>query len=81
MIYSLLTRRNPSSRKNLLLEISDFTRLKMRLGMSSIDYMLRVRGISQRMQGITMECIIPLFSISSLDHDRYPGVKSRYIVG
>ena len=48
---------------------------------SSIDHMLRVRGISQRMQGLTIDHIIPLFTITSLDHDQYPGVKSRYLAG
>ena len=43
--------------------------------------MSRVRGISQLMQGITMERIIPLFFIASPDHDHYPGVKSIYLVG
>ena len=31
------------------------------------------------MQGITMERVIPLFSITSLDHDRYPDVNIRYL--
>ena len=53
----------------------------MRLGESSIDYMLRVRVISQRMHGITMERIIPIFTITSLDHDCYPGGKIRYLAG
>ena len=43
--------------------------------------MSRVQGIPQRMQGITMERIIPLFAIASLDHDRYPGVKIQYLAG
>ena len=81
MIYSLLTNLNPSSSENLLLAISDLTGLKMRLGKSSIDYMSRVQEISQHMQGITMERIIPLFAISSLDHDGYPGSKIRYLEG
>ena len=46
-----------------------------------IYYMLRVRGISQQMQGVTMKKIIPLFTIVILEHDRYPGVKSRYLSG
>ena len=33
------------------------------------------------MHGITMDRIIPLFAISSLDHDCYPGVKSLYLKG
>ena len=33
------------------------------------------------MQGITIERIPPLFAIGSLDHDRYPGAKSRYLAG
>ena len=53
----------------------------MRLGELSIDYMSRVRSIAQRMQGATIDRIIPLFAIASLDHERYPGVKSRYLVG
>ena len=43
--------------------------------------MVRVRRISQIMQGITIDRIIPIFTIASLDHDRYPGVKSRYLAG
>ena len=80
-ISHLLTHLNPSSRENILLSISDITRLYMRLGDSSIDYMSRVRGISQRMQGITMDRIIPFFTIAILDHDRYPVLKSRYLTG
>ena len=43
--------------------------------------MSRVRGIAQRMHGVTIDRIIPLFSIASLDHKRCPGVKSRYLLG
>ena len=53
----------------------------MRLGESSINYMLRFRGISQRMQGVTIDRIIPLFAITSLDHDKYTRAKSRYLSG
>ena len=28
-----------------------------------------------------MDQIIPLFVIASLDHERYPGMKIRYLVG
>ena len=81
MLSSLITQLNPSSNENLLLEITDLTRLETRLGESSIDYMLRVRGIAQRMHGVTIERIIPIFAIASLDNERYPGVKSRYLAG
>ena len=53
----------------------------MRLGESSINYMSRVRGIAQRMHGVTIDPIIPLFAIASLNHKRYPGVKSCYLAG
>ena len=53
----------------------------MRLGKSSINYMSRVRGIAQRMQGVKIDCIIPLFAITSLNRERYPGVKSCYLAG
>ena len=33
------------------------------------------------MQGVTIDSIIPLFVIVSLDHDRYPGVTNRYLAG
>ena len=33
------------------------------------------------MQGVTIDRIIPIFAIASLDHERYPGVKSRYLAG
>ena len=77
MLSHLLTRLKPHSSENLLPEISYLTRLEMGLGESIIDYMSRVSVISQRMQGITMDKIIPLFAIASMYHDRYPGVKSR----
>ena len=51
----------------------------MRLGKSSIDYMLRVLGIAQRMQGVKTDRIIPLFVIASLGHESYTGVKIRYL--
>ena len=81
MISLLLARLNPSSSENLPLAISDLTRLDMRLGESRIEYMSRVRGISQRVQGITMERVIPIFAIVIIDHDRYPGVNIRYLAG
>ena len=81
MLSYLLTHLNPSSNENLLLAILYLTRLEMRLGESSIDYMSRVRGISKRMHGVTINRIIPLFAIASIDHDRYPGVKSCYLAG
>ena len=43
--------------------------------------MSRVRGIAQRMHGVTIDRIIPLLAIASLYHKRYPGVKSRYLAG
>ena len=51
----------------------------MQLGDLIINYMLRVRGISKRMQGITIERIILIFAIASINHGRYPGVNSRYL--
>ena len=33
------------------------------------------------MQGVTIYRIILIFAIASLDHERYPGVKSRYLTG
>ena len=33
------------------------------------------------MQGITMDKITPIFAIASLDHDRYPAVKSCQLAG
>ena len=81
MLLSLITHLNPSSNENLLLAIIDLTRLEMRLGESSIDYMPRVRGIAQRMHRVNIYRIIPLFAIASLDNERYPGVKIRYLVG
>ena len=76
MLSSLITHPNPSSNENLLLAITDITDLEIRLGELSIDYMSRVRGIVQRMHRVTIDRIISLFSIASLDHARYPGVKS-----
>ena len=81
MISHLLIHLNPSSSENLILEISYPTRLDMGLGQSIINYMSRVRRISQHMQGVTMDKIIPLFAIARLYHNHYPGVKSRYLAG
>ena len=81
MLSLLLTLLNPYSSVNLLLAISYLTRLDMQLGESNINYMSRIQGISQRIQGITIERIIPLFSTASIEHGQYPGVKSRYLMG
>ena len=76
MLPSLLTHINPSSNKNLLVAISDLTRLEMRLGELNIDYMSRVHVIAQQMHGVTIDRICPLFATLSRDHERYPGAKS-----
>ena len=68
-LYLLLTHLNPSSKKKPLLAISDLTCLEMQLGKLSIDYVSRVQGISQRMQGVAIERIIPLFAITIHDDD------------
>ena len=81
MLSHLLTRLNTSSSENLLLFISYLTRLEMGLGKSNIDYLSRVCVISQLMQGFLMDKIIPLFSVTILDHYCYPGVKIRYLAG
>ena len=81
MLLSLITPLKPSFNENRLIAITDLTRLEMILGELSIDYMSIVYGIAKRMHGVTIERIIPLFAIASLDHKRYPGVKSRYLAG
>ena len=81
MLLHLLTHLNPSSSENVLPAISEITSLDMGLGNTSIYYMYRVRGISQRLQGVLAEKVIPLFSIVILDHNRYPSVKRRYLEG
>ena len=43
--------------------------------------MSRVRGIAQRMHRVTIDRIIPIFNIDSLNHERYLGVKSLYLAG
>ena len=43
--------------------------------------MSRVCGMSQYIQGITMERVVSLFTIASLDHDGYTGVKGHYFSG
>ena len=81
MLLSLLTHLNPYSNETFPLAILDLTCLEMILGNSSIDYMLRVRGIAQRIQGVKIDLIIPLCAIARFDHERYPGVKSSYLAG
>ena len=72
MISQLLTHLNPSSSENPLLAISYLTRPEIGLGEASIDYMYRVWGISKLLRRVLTEEIIPLFTIASLYHDRYP---------
>ena len=69
ILLNLITHLNPSSCENLRLAINDINHLEMSLGGSSINYISHVRGISQFLQGISMDKIIPLFSILSLDHN------------
>ena len=70
MISNLSTHLNPSSSENLLLAFSDLTRIGMILGELIIYFMLHVSGISQQLKGVTIDKIIPLLSIASLDHYR-----------
>ena len=79
MLSLLLTHLNTSSIKNILLSISEHTCLEIGLGELSIDYVLIVQGIPQRMHRITMERIIPIFAIASINRNRYPGVKILYL--
>ena len=81
MLSHLLTRLNPSYSEKILLTISYLTHLDMGLGKSSMDYMSRIRSISHQIQWFVIDKIIPLFSIASLDCDRYPGLKIRYLTG
>ena len=81
MLSLLINHLNHPSNENLLLAITDLTRIETILGKSSIDYMSRVSGISQQMHVVTINRIIPLFAIASLDHKIYPGVKIRYLAG
>ena len=81
MRSSLLTHLNPSSVKNPPFAILDLTCLKMGLVEFSIEYMFKVLWITQCMHGITMERIIPLFYIASLNHDCYSGVNICYLAG
>ena len=81
ILFLFLTHLNTCSKENFILAISELTRLEIWLDKSIIDYMLRVYGISQWMQGVKIDCIILLFAIASLDHDQYPGMKSRYLAG
>ena len=81
MLSHLLTHLNPYSSEKPLLAISDLTFLEMGLCELSINYMSCVFGISKHMQEDLMDQIISLFAIGILDHDLYPGVKSRYLEG
>ena len=81
ILSHLLTHMNPSSSENLLLDISDLTLLKIGSCETIINYMSRIHGISQRIQQVLMEKIVPLFAIAGLDHDFHPNVRSRYLAG
>ena len=79
MILHIITQLNPSSSENFLLTINYLNHLEMSLGESSLEYMSRVRGVSQRLQGILIDWIIPPFAIVSLYHNRYLGIKRHYL--
>ena len=79
ILLHLVTHLKPPSSENILLANNDLNRLEILLGESSIDYINHIRGISQRLQGISMNQIIPLLPTTRLDHDRYPGIKIRYL--
>ena len=81
MLLQLLNNLNYSSSENLLLSIKNLNHLDMLLGDSSTDNMSCVLGESQLLQGIYMDKITPLFTIASLDHDPYPGIKSHHLAG
>ena len=53
----------------------------MVLGEFINDYMSCVWGIYQCMEGIMMDKIILIFAVTSLYHNRYPGVKFCHLAG
>ena len=79
MLPHLITHLNPSHTENLLITINDLNHLEMLLRESSTNYMSCIRSVSQFLQGISMNKIIPLFAMVSLYHDRYLETNSHYL--
>ena len=66
---------------NLVLDINELNHLDILLNETIIYCMSYIRGVSQWLQVISMDKIIPLLVITNLDYDRYPGIKSWYLAG
>jgi len=79
MLDALLANLAPSHAKTLLEAVEQLSRFSMTPAEDATSFMQRVRSLAERLDGVVLSQLMPLFAIANLDKDRYPGLVQRYI--
>ena len=81
MIASLVEKISPSRPENRLQDVRDLSSLEQGSQESTSSYMSRVRGFATRLQGVTIDDLMPLFTLIGMNHDQYSGLLARFTSG
>ena len=81
MLTNFLKHRWPQSTVDCLFAIDDLVCLNMRPGESSGEFMARLRIIEVRLQGMTIDEVLPLIAMSNTNQDLHPALMTQYIQG
>ena len=81
MLYTFIDYLNPSNPEHRLNDIREVSRLDQGAGESTATYLSRVRGFANRLAGVSMDSVMPLFAILGMDHSKYDGLLSRFTSG
>jgi hypothetical protein len=81
MVASLIEKISPSRPENRLQDVRDLSSLEQGSQESTFSYMSRVRGFATRLKGVTIDDIVPLFTLIGMNHDQYSGLLDRFTSG
>ena len=81
MLSAFIDYLNPSNPEHRLHDIREVSRLDQGANESTATYLSRVRGFANRLAGVSMDSVMPLFAILGMDHSKYDGLLSRFTSG
>ena len=79
MLADFLSHLRANTSSDRLSAIRSLVALDTNQSDTSSSYMARVRGIGDRLQGLSLEEFLPLIAIAHMDNERYPGITARYL--
>ena len=74
MLHHLILHLNPSRPEHRLNDVRSLAAINMSSTETTSSYMLRIRTISNRLPGIQIDTLFPLFTIMGLDNERFGGI-------